>query len=234
MSPQERHNIVAKSIGAPTVEVPKSAGQFHTNHNITTFANEQRNAARAAAKAAPPAKAVQTPDPNAVANFDKEMRAAGKQLPAEADEQAFRVAAVKWLEDWCNQQPDDWQREHEPQMQKWAAEVEAGRASVQYNEASGKVELHSRTAPAAAPARNPNGTFASDAATNAALDKATRASNKYGFAPASAITGPLLFGYTLPPNREYNVAELVAGLRLARGGDLTQQQVNQIIARSNA
>jgi hypothetical protein len=67
---------------------------------------------------------------------------------------------------------------------------------------------------------------------DAALDVATKASNAYGWAPAHAIGAPLLHGYTIPPGREYNVAELVAGLRLARAGNLSQQQVDAIIARS--
>jgi hypothetical protein len=86
-------------------------------------------------------------------------------------------------------------------------------------------------APVAAPAAQPVAAPApaSDAATNAALDVATRGSNQYGWAKASAITGPLLHGYTIPQDREYNVAELVAGLRQARQIGLTQAQVDAYI-----
>lgn len=70
----------------------------------------------------------------------------------------------------------------------------------------------------------------SPAGMSAALDMAAKASSKTGWAPASAITGPLLHGYTIPPDREYQVAELVSGLRLARIGNLSQSQVSAIIA----
>ena len=172
-------------------------------------------------------------DPTKIQEFDREMIAEGLQAPTQQSEETFRVASVKWLEDWCNRQDEAWQRQNEPQMQRWATELEAGGASVKLNETTGAVELHARNAPAAQQPRNPNGTFApaSKAAMNAALDAATKASNKYGFAPHTAITGPLTFGYKIPPG-EWHVAELVAGLRLARAGNLSQAQVDAIIATS--
>jgi len=62
-----------------------------------------------------------------------------------------------------------------------------------------------------------------------ALDAATKASNPYGWAPAAAISGPVLQGFTVPQDREYMVAELVAGLRTARQIGLTQAQVDAYI-----
>jgi hypothetical protein len=51
------------------------------------------------------------------------------------------------------------------------------------------------------------------------------------FAPHTAIPGALLYNYTLPAGR-WHVAELVAGLKLAREGDLSQQQVEKILKKS--
>jgi hypothetical protein len=110
--------------------------------------------------------------------------------------------------------------------------VEAGSAFVRYNETARAVELHARNTPAAQPQpHNADGTFSS-VSMDAELAAATKASNKYGFAPHTAITGCLTFGYQIPP-AESNVAELVAGLKLARKGNLRQAQVDAIIVKSN-
>jgi len=58
------------------------------------------------------------------------MRQKGMRLPTQEEEQAFRVASVKWFEDWANKQPEDWQRAKLPALQKMAANVEAGRVSL--------------------------------------------------------------------------------------------------------
>ena len=155
----------------------------------------------------------------------------GKQLPVQLSEEKFRTSSVQWLEDWANKQPDDWQRENESKMQTWARQIEAGQALVKLGADGKEVELHVRGTPVATqPARSPTGQFApaTDAAINAALDVATKASDKDGFAPHTAITGPLTFGYRIPKG-EWNVAELTAGLRLAKKGNLTQLQLDAIL-----
>jgi len=71
--------------------------------------------------------------------------------------------------------------------------------------------------------------IAAESAMDAAIKAACDARNAEGFAPAAAITGPALFGYTLPAGREYHVADTIYHLRMARVGGLSQAQVNAII-----
>jgi hypothetical protein len=82
MSPLERHNAVAKSIGAPVVEKPTANLFGVTGLTDHTFAELARR--DATSKPAPAKPAAQAPDPNALEKFDAEMRAAGKQIMPQA------------------------------------------------------------------------------------------------------------------------------------------------------
>lgn len=237
MSPAQRFEIIKANIA----NVPT---QFHTDANVTRFANEERDTTRAAAKAPPPSQAgAKAPPPSVPPQGTPAERArdpAGFTPPAAPTAEVATVdagfisalnAAYRALS------PADRTAKHS----QYLAELAEGYSGRRLGEARGNFLARTAGQPgsdkpvvqAHVPGHEPK-PVASEAATNAALDKATKASNQYGWAPAHAITGPLLHGYTIPAGREYNVAELVAGLRLARGGNLSQEQVNAIIARSNA
>ena len=212
MTPEQRFMVVAKSQGL-TVTRSTPEPQFHTPATVQTIANQERDVKSAAAKAAPPAKVTEQPDPNALAIFDAEMRAKGIQMPTAAEESAYRADAVQWLEDYCNRQSGSWQQANEPKMQQWAARIRAGEVSVGLNKETGAVEIHSRNTPEAF---------------DTAVNRAAKGSDASGVAEHTAISGALLHGYTLPPGR-YVVAEAVAGLRQARALGLTQAQVDAYI-----
>jgi hypothetical protein len=248
-TPLERHNAVAKSIGEAPV-TPQSRNLFPvTGMTDGTAAELSRRDAWAAAKAAPPSAPAKPAEPTPaekIAALDSELQAAAIQktppTPRAPDGKFIAKATVADVDagfiDALNRayralSPADREAKHSQYMAELAEGYEGRRlgegrgdflARTAGNPGSDKPVTAEIVKPAAAPAAS------DEAATNAALDKATKASNKYGWAPASAITGPLLHGYTLPPG-EYHVAELVSGLRDCRAGDLTQQQVNQILAR---
>jgi hypothetical protein len=55
MTPTEIFNAAARAVGAPTVQRPTAPAQWHTSATIQKFQNEEREAARHAAKAGDPA-----------------------------------------------------------------------------------------------------------------------------------------------------------------------------------
>lgn len=188
----------------------------------------------AAARNPPPSPAVleaaNKPDAAAkVADFDADMRAKGLQRtdapaaqPGEIDQAGVATLTARYKELMGA-------LERSPQSQARDSNIVKIRA--QYNEeleefmqgrrlGEKRSEFHARrdgTAPAALSPASPEVVKAADAAAKAA--------NAEGFTPAAAIGKELLFGYTIPQDREYVVADLVAGLRMARAGNLTQAQM---------
>jgi hypothetical protein len=228
MSPEERFAAVAKAHGV-TVTRPTAPAQWHTDHSTAELSRQ----GTPAHKAAPPSQLPSKPVGGDLAAFDADMRKAGKQLPTEAEEQKFRADAVKWLEDWANGHDDAWIAKAEPKLRQWAAAIQAGTHTVRLREDGNGVDVLSRnpTPEPVAQARNPDGTFAPTKDDFPAIDKAAAAADKDGFAPVSAFGPRLLNGYTLPAGRTYHVAETVAGLRLARIGNLSQAQVEAILIK---
>jgi hypothetical protein len=199
------------------------------------------------------------PPPSAkLAAFDQEMRDKGIQrtdMPPPGDVDQTGIAKLNEafqtkMRDW-EALPDDARKERNvarirAQYQEELKEFYDGRRLGEK-----RSEFQARRDGAAAPATqftpgppaNPNANKAPEvsAATanmpagwDSAIDAATKASNKYGFAPASAISGPLLHGYSIPQGREYHVAELTAALQLARKGNVTQEQLNAMAGWSKA
>lgn len=229
MTPTERYNAIAKTTPGAVVAARPPGPVFGPQGITPGTANEFARRDAQLAKAPPPsAVPVQT---DAVAKFDADMRANGLQKLTEVEENKLRADSIQWLEDWANARPKYWQIDNEPRLQKWAEMIRAGTHLVRRNAAGNGVDIYERNpATPAAQARNSDGTFA-PATIEAAVAKAVKASNAEGWAPAAAITGPLLSGYTLPPGREYLVEQTVGGLRLARLGNLTQTQVNDIVTK---
>lgn len=80
MTPTERYNAIAKVHGAPAAERPQGARFAAQGMTDATVAELARRDGRQPGTAPPAAPAKpQTPDPNAVANFDQEMRDKGLQ-----------------------------------------------------------------------------------------------------------------------------------------------------------
>jgi hypothetical protein len=113
MTPEQWFEIIKANLAS----VPQ---QSHTEANVQSFANEERDAKAAAAKAATP-KVVDL---------------------------KFRASSVEWLENFANTQTEEWQRANEPQLQAWAKDILAGRATVHLL-ADGRVEIRTRAAAAA-------------------------------------------------------------------------------------
>ena len=169
-------------------------------------------------------------DAKKVAAFDADQRAAGNQTaPPRAANGQFAAApdldAIEKLSAVYKSLPAAEREAKRAQYQEELAEFYAGRRLGE-SRAAFQARRDGTAPPAAALIANPG----SPAGTQEALDIAAKAVGKDGFAPAQYITTPLRYGYSIPQDREYNVAELVAGLRLARAGNLSQDQVNAIIA----
>lgn len=75
MTPLERHNAIAKSMGVATIERPVAPPQFHIDATVSTMVRQ--GAKLEAAKPATPAVPIH--DPARVAAFDAEMQAKGLQ-----------------------------------------------------------------------------------------------------------------------------------------------------------
>jgi hypothetical protein len=223
MTPEQRFEIIKANIA--NVAPP----QFHTDGTVARMTQGDTKApppSQAALKAPPPP----VNDSGKVAAFDAEMRAKGLQR---APDGAFQPAEPVEIDQAALDVLNKTYRALSPAEREAKRGVYENDLRTIYEDRRNGESLAAfrarqiGTSPAALAQDN------GEAALNLALDVATRASNKYGFAPREAITGPLLHGYTLPPNREYHVAELAAGLRLARAGNLSQAQVDAIIAKSN-
>jgi hypothetical protein len=221
MTPTERYNAIAKSMGAPTVERPVAPAQWHTPATVQTFMDQERNGKQAAAKAAPPAKAKQQSDPNAVAKFDEEMRQQGKQLPTQAQEQQFRKDSVAWLETWANGHDDEWIKKSEKKLREWAGQIEAGTHGVRLRPDGNGVDCFSRSEPTAAPGQQE--------AYDAALARAVAAQDAKGAVDSVNIDPVLLSGYTIPAGRVDGLQDLIDGLKLARKRGFSQSKVDQIL-----
>lgn len=233
-TPEQRQATLAKAYGAPVAARAAPGVQFHTDdtmRHLERLALEQQGH-----KAAPPSQLPSKPvDPDKLPAFDKEMRDKGvaKPIPAEeaAKEEKFQADSIAWLEAFANNQDDAWQKENLPRLEAMVQELRTGKVEFYLDDLS-RPRTRLRPGVAAVPAAQPrdaSGKFAPGV--EAAADIAAKATNKYGYAPASAITGPLLHGYTLPhgPDREWNVAELIAGLRLARIGNVSQAQLEAML-----
>lgn len=218
MTPTERYNAIAKATpgAAPAARPPGPV--FGPNEYATREGN--------AAKTLPPsATAVVPVQTDTVAKFDADMRANGLQKLTADEENKLRADSIQWLEDWANARPKYWQIDNEPQLQTWAEMIRAGTHLVRRNAAGNGVDIYERNpATPAAQARNSDGTFAPSKDDFPAIDKLAKATGQDGMADASAITGKLLQGYTLPPGR-YPAVDTVAGLRLARIGNCSQAQL---------
>lgn len=261
MSPLERHNAVAKSLNLPTVARPAAptfGPQGMTPETANQMARgEAERAARAAApppdpiagKAPPPSPqtlergnatpgqtspAVMSPDVDQayVAKLQaryQTLAADGMKLPTDTQEQ--RNSRERFLTTLREQFDRELQEAYAGRrMGEKRADFEARRASG--GAPPGVAAVGRDPATGAITFQDADGKVTnSPAGMGEALDKAAKAAGKDGFAPASAITGPLLHGYEIPQNREYHVAELVSGLRLARIGNLSQAQVSAILAK---
>ena len=250
-TPLERHNIIAKSLGAPTVE-RQTQNLFPvvgmTDGTAAELARRDAQAAKAPPSAAPAKAAVPTPAEK-VAALDAELQARGiqkiPQAPRAPDGKFVAKPTVGDIDAGFIEALNKAYRalspaDREVKRAQYEAELAEGYQGRKLGETRGNFLFRTAGQPGSdkpvvqphVPGHEPKPAGA--VSMDAALDVATKASNAYGWAPAHAIGAPLLHGYTIPPGREYNVAELVAGLRLARAGNLSQQQVDAIIARSGA
>ena len=249
MTPVERHNAIAKSMGAPTVE-RQTQNLFPvtgmTDGTAAELARRDAQAGKAPPSAAPAKPAVPTPAEK-VAALDAELQARGiqkiPQAPRALDGKFVAKATVGdidagFIAALTNAYRALSPADREAKRAQFETELAEGYAGRRLGENRGDFLFRTAGQPGSdkpvvqphVPGHEPKPAEA--VSMEAALDKATKASNQYGWAPAHAITGPLLHGYTIPPGREYNVSELVAGLRLARGGNLSQEQVNAILRDS--
>jgi hypothetical protein len=248
MTPVERHNAIAKSMGAPTVE-RQTQNLFPvtgmTDGTAAELARRDAQAGKAPPSAAPAKPAVPTPAEK-VAALDAELQARGiqkiPQAPRALDGKFVAKATVGdidagFIAALTNAYRALSPADREAKRAQFEAELAEGYAGRKLGETRGNFLFRTAGQPGSdAPVVQPHvpGHEPEEAVSmDAALGKATAASNKYGFAPASAITGALLHGYKIPAG-EWHVAELVAGLRLARAGNLSQSQVDAIIAKSGA
>ena len=234
MTPQERHNTIAKAMNAPTIETPVSPAQFHTDATITTFGQRE-------VKAEPTSKSKRTlvntevpreEQQRKIAAFDAEMRTKGiqREQPVVRHSQVDETLVPEIYKHFnlrvkaCS--TDAQRTALRALLDKEVQEVMRGR---QRGESSAAFET--RMAGPQETAVSPiDGTPATpeDAAIDQASIVAARQCDKDGFANHTAITGPLLHGYQIPAGR-WHVAEMVAGLRQARKLGLTQKQVTEYI-----
>jgi hypothetical protein len=245
MTPEARAAIVYKAHGV-TVETVKAPPQ---QPSLGTLAEYDRRDAEQAARAAPapvrgpaetPAEfAARAPTPEQkLAQLHKELTDAGiatVEQPVNPSPGTFAVdemAVAKLNKVYRELNPDDRAKYRETfhrdmldihNGRKWGESREAFLARL--GQKPGEAPAAPEAAPVAAAAPT-------EAEINAAVDVATKASDADGFAPAASIGAVLRWGYEIPQDMEFNVEQLVAGLKLAREGGLSQTQVNKILKAS--
>jgi hypothetical protein len=145
---------------------------------------------------------------------ERDLKSQAAKSSADGKEFKIRSHILKSLEEWANSQDVAWQVKNEPLLQQWARLIMAGTHVAGANPQGGW-NIYPR----------PEYTL------GLAVDKAAKATDKDGYAKASEITGELLHGYRLPgaATQTWHVADLVAGLRLARIGNLSQAQLDAIL-----
>lgn len=260
MSPTERYNAIAKSVGAPLYERPISPPQFHTDATMQRFAQGEaelaaRNAPKPSGHTSTPATGPRedgtvsaphagmvapTPEELAHANslegFDAEMRAKGIQKPLEPDTGQFQVDERTGIrvDVFALERAHELFRSMTPEeRQAERADYEATLGEI-YAGRLGLADMED--GPTATQPRDPQGRYAPASTPTYTVQQMEEAhagrAGADGFIPLAAIGKWATSGYELPRlvPDQTYHSAIFADLAWARANGITQKQVEAFIA----